>query len=340
MLRRLLFLVVAIYLLSAAAWVISAGVVRKTDQVKLLNVSYDPTRELWREINVKFEDRYEQRTGKRPSIQQSHAGSSSQANSVINGLDADVVTLALFTDTDAIRKAGLINNPWVDKFPNRSLPYVSTIVFVVRKGNDKNIRDWPDLAKNGVVVVTPDAKTSGNGKWSFLALWGSVTQRGGSDQEATEYVRKVYSLAQKDASARAATMTFAQKKMGDVHLTWENEAHLEVQEAGGTLEIVYPPTSVLAEPHIAVVDKVVDRKGTRIPAEAYMEYLYTDEAQEIIAKHNYRPTNLNVKARTAHLFPKIDLFSISKFGSWDEIQSRFFAEGAIFDRVTGGKANK
>jgi len=338
MLRRLLFIAVAIYLVSAAVWVIRAGGIREGNQVALLNVSYDPTRELWRELNGKFEERYEQRTGKRPSIRQSHAGSSSQARAVIDGLDADVVTLAMFTDTDAIRKAGLIAENWEGKLPNRSLPYVSTIVFVVRKGNPKNIRDWADLKRPEVGAITPHPKTSGNGKWSFLALWGSVTERGGSDEEATEFVRKVYSQVPiLDASARAATMTFAQKKEGDVHLTWENEAYLEIQESGGELEIVYPPLSVLAEPHVAVVDKVVDRKGTRAAAEAYMEYLYTEEAQEIIAKNNYRPIHPAVAARAADKLLPIKLFPITKLAKgWDDIQKRFFAEGAIFDRISGG----
>jgi sulfate transport system substrate-binding protein len=335
---RLLTTGIVLYLVSAAAWVLSAGFVREGNQGELLNVACDPTRELWRDLNSRFQERYEQRTGRRPSIRQSHGGSSSQARSVIDGLDADVVSLAMFPDTDAIRKAGLIAENWEAKLPNRSLPYVSTIVFVVRKGNPKAIRDWADLARPGVEIITPSAKTSGNGKWSFLALWGSVTQRGGTDEEATEYVRTVYSQTPVlSASARAATMDFAQKRLGDVHLTWENEAHLEVQEAGGALEIVYPKRSILAEPHVAVVDKVVDRKGTRAAAEAYMEFLYTEEAQEIIAKHFHRPTHPAVAARTAAQFPAIELFTVDKVAKgWDDIQKRFFAEGAIFDRVTGG----
>jgi sulfate/thiosulfate-binding protein len=338
MLYRLLLLGLAIYLVSAAAWVVSAGVVREGNQVELLNVACDPTRELWRDLNSKFQERYEQRTGKRPSIRQSHGGSSSQARAVIDGLDADVVTLAMFPDTDAIRKAKLIGENWEAKLPNRSLPYVSTIVFVVRKGNPKNLRDWPDLARPDVAIITPSPKTSGNGKWSFLALWGSVTQRGGTEEEATEYVRKVYSQTPVlDTSARAATMTFAQKRIGDIHLTWENEAYLEVAEAGGALEIVYPPLSILAEPHVAVVDAVVDRKGTRAAAEAYMEFLYTEEAQEIIAKHFHRPTHPAVAARTAAQFPPIKLYSVEKVAKgWVDLQKRFFAEGAVFDRISGG----
>jgi len=337
MLYRLLFLLIVVYLISAAVWVVRAGIVRDGNPNDLLNVACDPTRELWRELNANFQEHREQRTGKRPSIRQSHGGSSSQARAVIDGLDGDVVTLAMFPDTDAIRKAGLIAPNWQAQLPNRSLPFVSTIVFVVRKENPKNIRDWCDLARPDIATITPNPKTSGNGKWSFLALWGAVTQRGGSDDDAIEYVRKVYSQTPVlDTSARASTMTFAQKKIGDVHLTWENEAHLEVQEAGGALEIVYPPISVLAEPHVAVVDRVVDRKGTRATAEAYLEYLYTEEAQEIIASHHYRPTNADVAARTAGLFPKIELFPITKLAKdWGEIQERFFAEGAIYDRISG-----
>jgi sulfate/thiosulfate-binding protein len=338
MILRILALFLLLYLVSAAAWVVSSGAVREGNQLQLLNVACDPTRELWRDLNSRFQDRFEQRTGHRPSIRQSHGGSSSQARAVIDGLDADVVTLAMFPDTDAIRKAKLIGENWEAKLPNRSLPYVSTIVFVVRKGNPKNVHDWHDLARPDIAIITPSPKTSGNGKWSFLALWGSVTQRGGTDEKATEFVRKVYSQTPVlDASARAATMTFAQKRIGDVHLTWENEAYLEMAEAGGALEIVYPPLSILAEPHVAVVDKVVERKGTRAVAEAYMEFLYTEEAQEIIAKHYHRPTHPAVAARTASQFPPIDLYPVTKLAKdWDDIQKRFFAEGAIFDRASGG----
>ena len=227
---------------------------------------------------------------------QSHGGSGSQARAVADGLDADVVTLGLFPDTDAVRKAGKIDPGWEGRLPNRSLPYTSTIVFVVRRGNPKQVRDWPDLARDGVEVITPNPKTSGNGKWSFLALWGSVTTRGGSEAQAAEFVERVYRrVPVLDAAARGATMTFAQKKLGDVHLTWENEAVLEVEEARGALEIVYPPVSVLAEPPVAVVDAVVRRKGTTAVATAYLQYLYTEEAQEVIARHHYRPTNPVVK---------------------------------------------
>lgn len=336
MLRTILFTAIVLYVLAAMAWVISAGVVRDGGKVELLNVACDPTRELWRDLNGRFIERYQQEQGVEISIRQSHGGSGSQARAVTDGLDGDVVTLALWTDTDAVRKAGLIDAGWEDKLPNRSLPYTSTIVFVVRKGNPKNVHDWPDLAR--VQVITPNPKTSGNGKWSFLALWGSVLNRGGTESDALEYVSNVYRhVPILDTSARGATMTFAQKKQGDVHLTWENEAYLEVQESKGKLEIVYPPTSVLAEPHVAVVDRVVDRKGTRAVAEAYMKFLYTEEAQEVIAHHYYRPTNPIVKERTASRFPAIELFPARIAGpSWDAIQKRFFAEGGVYDQIYAG----
>lgn len=335
MLPRISFAAFALYLLFAAGWVISAGVVRDNRQVELLNVACDPTRELWRDLNARFVEHYQAKEGTKVTIRQSHGGSASQARAVIDGLDADVVTLALWTDTDAIRKARRMDDGWENRFPNRSLPYVSTIVFVVRKGNPKGIRDWPDLARDGVSVVTPNPKTSGNGKWSFLAIWGAVVTRAGSDAEATRLVTDVYRrVPVLDASARAATLTFAQKKIGDVHLTWENEAHLEVQESNGELEIVYPPVSVLAEPHIAVVDAVVRRKGTEAVAEAYLKFLYTEEAQQVIADHFYRPTNEAVRRRTADRFPPLTLFSARDLGSsWDDMNNRFFAAGGVFDKI-------
>jgi sulfate transport system substrate-binding protein len=304
-------------------------------EVKLLNVSYDPTRELWRDINEKFAADYEAKSGQRVSIKQSHGGSASQARAVIDGLDADVVTLAMWPDTEAIRKAGLIHEGWEKRLPNRSLPYSSTIVFAVRKGNPKQIKDWPDLIKAGVEIVTPNPKTSGNGKLSFLAAWGAVLKAGGSEEDAQAFVTKLYKQTPVlDSGARGSTTTFAQKKIGDVHLTWENEGQLEVQEAKGELEIVYPKTSILAEPHVAVVDGNVDRKQTRAAAEAYLTYLYTDEAQEIIAKHFYRPKNEGVLQRHADTLPKIELFSITDIAAdWDAANKRFFADGGVFDSI-------
>jgi sulfate transport system substrate-binding protein len=303
--------------------------------VELLNVSYDPTRELWRDINSKFVAHYQKETGDKISIKQSHGGSSTQARAVIDGLDADVVTIASIIDTDAIRRAGLINEGWVERLPHRSLPYYSTIVFVVRKGNPKGIQDWPDLVKPGVQIITPNPKTSGNGYLSFFCAWGAVILRGGSRQEAIDYVTKLYKqVPVLDSGARGATTTFVQKRLGDVHLAWENEAHLEVREAKGELEIVYPPISIRAEPHVAVVDKNVDRKKTRKAAEAYMHYMYTDEAQEIIAKHFYRPSNDAVLKKHAATFPDIRLFDITEIANtYLEAHKQFISEGGIFDKI-------
>lgn len=301
--------------------------------LELLNVSYDPTRELWRQLNQSFIAAYTKNSGATLTIKQSHGGSSSQARAVIDGLEADVVTLAMEPDTEAIRKAGLISAGWQERLPNRSLPYTSTIVFVVRKGNPKGVKDWPDLIKTGVEVVTPNPKTSGNGKLSFLAAWGSVTQRGGSEDAARAYVTELYKHAPVlDQGARGSTTTFAQKGIGDVHLTWENEAHLEVDEAAGELEIIYPPLSILAEPQIAWVDMNVKRKGTAAVAQAYLQHLYTPEGQSIIAQNYYRPTNADVLQANASKFPALKLFSISAMAKdWNDANDKFFAEGKIFD---------
>ena len=324
-----------VYVLAAGVWVVASGRVRDRAGTELLNVSYDPTRELWRELNGRFVDRFEGEKGVRLTIRQSHGGSGSQARAVIDGLEADVVTLAMHSDTDAIRRAGLIEPGWEERLPNRSLPYLSTIVFVVRKGNPQGVRDWPDLTRPGVRIITPNPKTSGNGKWAFLAAWGSVIHSGGTEAAAMDFVRRVYArVPVLDTGARAATMTFAQKGIGDVHLTWENEAHLEVQESGGGLEIVYPPASVRAEPHVALVDASVRRKGTRPAAEAYLRFLYTPEAQEVFALHYYRPTDESVGAGHRDRFPAIDLFPATILApTWDEIDGRFFAEGAAFDQI-------
>lgn len=303
--------------------------------IELLNVSYDPTRELWRAVNEQFIPRFEQEHGRKLAIKQSHGGSSTQARAVMDGLDADVVTLALWSDTDAIRKQGLIKENWADRLPNRSLPYFSTIVFVVRKGNPRGIKDWPDLVKPGVQIITPNPKTSGNGKLSFLAAWGSVLHRGGSGDEARKFVGELYRhVPVLDTGARGATTTFAQKGTGDVHLTWENEAHLEVRESQGELELVYPAVSIRAEPHVAVVDANVDRKGTREAAEAYLKFLYSDEAQATIAANFYRPTNAEILARHKDVFHEIELFPVTKVAAdFDDAQTKFFAEGAIFDSL-------
>ena len=309
-----------------------AGVAR-ADEVTLLNVSYDPTRELWRDLNASFIPLHKERTGVDLVIKQSHGGSGTQARAVIDGLEADVVTLAMWPDTDAIRKAALIEPAWDKEFPHNSNPYTSTIVFVVRKGNPKNIHDWPDIVKPGVEIVTPNPKTSGNGKLSFLAAWGSVTERGGSDSEALALVTKLYAQAPVlDLGARGSTATFVQKRIGDVHLTWENEAHLEVEEAGGAVEIVYPPISILADPPIAVVDANVKRRGTEAAAKAYLDFLYTDEGQEIIAKHYFRPINQAVLARHAATFSDIKTFPVTAVAkSWVDAYDKYFGDGKIFD---------
>jgi sulfate/thiosulfate transport system substrate-binding protein len=305
----------------------------------LLNVSYDPTRELWKELNRAFAKRYAAETGVELKIEQSHGGSSTQARSVIDGLEADVVTLAMWQDTDAIRKKGLIKEGWEARLPNRSLPYISTIVFVVRKGNPKDIKDWNDLVRDDVQIITPNPKTSGNGKLSFLAAWGYVINKGGSESEAAEFVRKIYErVPVLDSGARGSTTTFAQKNIGDVHLTWENEAYLEVEEAKGGLAIVVPPSSIRAEPHVAVVDSVVERKGTAKVAENYLKFLYTDAGQEIIAKHHYRPTNEKVLAKYKDTLQEIELFSITKIApDWEAAGQRFFAEGGVFDQIYAKK---
>jgi sulfate transport system substrate-binding protein len=324
-----------------ALWWTAASPGPRSGSLELLNVSYDPTRELWRDINEKFIANHEKTTGQRLSISQSHGGSGTQARAVIDGLDADVVTLALWSDTDAIRQKGLIAPGWDQRLPHRSLPYYSTIVFVVRKGNPKKIKDWPDLVRPGVVVITPNPKTSGNGKLSLLAAWGSVLHRGGSEAQARAYVTRLYRhVPVLDSGARGATTTFAQKQIGDVHLTWENEARLEVLESSGALELVYPPASIRAEPYVAVVDANVDRKGTRAAAEAYLKFLYTDEGQEIIARHHYRPIDPKVLKKHARAFPDVTLFPITRVArDWGAAQDKFFAEGGVFDSIYSPQKN-
>jgi len=305
------------------------------ESVELLNVSYDPTRELWRDLNAAFTAQYQKEKGVTVTVKQSHGGSSAQARAVIEGLEADVVTLASYIDTDAIAQRGLITGDWVKRLPNNSLPYTSTIVFVVRKGNPKGIRDWPDLVKPGVEIITPNPKTSGNGYLSFFSAWGSVVLRGGSRQAAIDYVTKLYrQVPVLDSGARGAATTFVQREMGDVHLAWENEARLEVTEARGDLDIVYPPISIRAEPHVALVDANVDRKKTRAVAEAYLKYLYTDAAQEIIARHFYRPTNEAVLKAHAATFPALRMFSIKEIAlDFPDAHKQFIAEGGVFDKI-------
>ena len=343
MFQRLLLILVGLYATGATGWVLwSARVRDQGNAVSLLNAACDPTRELWRDINARFTEHMRRERGEAVTIRQSHGGSSSQAQAVVDGLDADVATLALWGDTNAIHKAGLIEDEWETHLPNRSLPFVSTIVFVVRKGNPKGIRDWPDLARPDVKVITPNPKTSGNGKWSLLAAYGSVRLRGGDEAEAEQYLEKLFAAVPVlDTSARAATMTFSQKKIGDVHLTWENEAYLEVAEANGGLEIVRPPISVLAEPHVAVITANARRKGTFAAAEAYMRFTYSPEAQDLIAKHHYRPTNPEAWERHKDEFGALEMFPVEKLTPgkttptevWAELNRRFFSEGALFDTI-------
>ncbi|WP_010585338.1 sulfate ABC transporter substrate-binding protein [Schlesneria paludicola] len=303
--------------------------------IQLTNVSYDPTRELWKDLNQAFIPKFEKDTGNALTIEQSHGGSASQARAIIDGLQADVATLSIWTDTDALRKQGLLREKWEDALPNRSLPYTSTVVFVVRTPNPKGIKDWSDLVKDGVKVITPNPQTSGNGRLSLLAAWGSVVLNGGTEEQAVEFITKMYKNAPNlDTGARGATITFAQKGLGDVHITMESEAHFEVSESKGKLQLVYPSLSIIHEPHVAIVDKVVDQKGTRAAAEAYLKFLYTPEGQEIIAKHFYRPTDPAVLAKVADKFPEIKLFPLSDIvPNWDAAQAKFFADGGVFDSI-------
>ena len=300
---------------------------------ELLNVSYDPTRELYRAINTAFSQQYKAKTGNDVTIRQSHGGSGTQARAVVDGLEADVVTLALWGDTNQIAKAGLMAPDWAKRLPNESLPYTSTVIFVVRKGNPKGIHDWPDIVKSGVEIVTANPKTSGNGKLSFLSAWGSVKDKGGSDVEALEFVKKLYAQTPVlDLGARGSTVTFVEKKIGDVHLAWENEAKLEVKESGDEVEIVYPSSSILAQPYVAWVDKNVEHKGTADVAKAYLEFLYTPEGQEIIAKNFYRPTDPAVLSKHASDFPDIKRFDVTTVAkSWDDAQAKYFGDGGVFD---------
>jgi sulfate/thiosulfate-binding protein len=317
------------------AGLLAAGQAQANGSLELLNVSYDATRELWRDINASFITLYQQEKGVALTIKQSHGGSSSQARAVIDGLEADVVTLASYIDTDAIAQRGLITGDWAKRLPHNSLPYTSTIIFVVRKGNPKRIKDWPDLVKPGVEVITSNPKTSGNGYLSFFSAWGSVILRGGSRKDATLYVTKLYKqVPVLDSGARGAATTFVQRGIGDVHLAWENEARLEVEAAKGELDLVYPPISIRAEPHVAVVDANVDRKKTRSVAEAYLKYLYTDPAQEIIAKHFYRPSNEAILKQHSAGFPNLRLFSIKEIAlDFPDAHKQFIGERGVFDKI-------
>jgi len=303
---------------------------------QLLNVSYDPTRELYRSLNDQFVPLYEKETGKHLRIKQSHGGSSRQARSVIDGEQpADVATLGLYADVDALRKRGLIAEGWSKRLPHNSQPYVSTIVFVVRKGNPRQIHDWPDLIASDVSIVTPDPKSSGNGKLSALAAWGAALRRGASEAEARAYLKQFYQhVPVLDIGARAAATTFAVENIGDVHVTWESEALREAAESKGGLAIVYPPVSILAEPFVAWVDANVARSHSQAAAKAYLEFLFTDQAQETMAQLGYRPINADILARHADRLPKLDLFPVTLVAKdWDDAQQKFFGENGIVDTV-------
>ncbi|HEY8332820.1 MAG TPA: sulfate ABC transporter substrate-binding protein [Tardiphaga sp.] len=304
--------------------------------VTLLNVSYDPTRELYSDFNKAFAASYQKDTGKSIEIKQSHGGSGAQARSVIDGLQADVVTLALAYDIDAIANKGLLAKDWQKRLPQNSSPYTSTIVFLVRKGNPKGIKDWDDLIKSGVSVITPNPKTSGGARWNYLAAWGYAEKKFGSQDKAREFVGNIFkNVPVLDTGARGSTITFVERGVGDVLLAWENEAFLAVKEFGkDKFEIVAPPLSILAEPPVAVVDTVSDRKGTRAAAEAYLKYWYTTEGQEIAARNFYRPRDSAVGEKYAASFAKVNLFTIDEvFGGWTKAQSEHFSEGGIFDKI-------
>jgi len=316
----------------------AASAVSMAKDITLLNVSYDPTRELYQEYNTAFSKYWKAKTGDDVTVKQSHGGSGKQARSVIDGLEADVVTLALAYDIDAIGTEGKLLAPdWQKKFKLNSSPYTSTYIFLVRKGNPKGIKNWDDLIKPGVGVITANPKTSGGARWGYLAAYGfALKQPGGNDAKAKDFVQKVFAnVPVLDSGARGSTVTFAERGIGDVLLSWENEAHLALKEFGADkFDIVYPPISILAEPPVAVVDKVVDKRGTRDVATAYLEYLYSAEGQDIAGKNYYRPTDAKAQAKYAKNFPKLNLFTINDtFGGWTNAQKTHFADGGVFDQI-------
>jgi len=306
-------------------------------EVSLLNVSYDPTRELYQDFNAAFAKQWKAKTGEDVAIKASHGGSGKQARSVIDGLEADVVTLALAYDIDELAEKGLLPATWQKRLANNSSPYTSTIVFLVRKGNPKGIKDWGDLVKSGVEVVTPNPKTSGGARWNYLAAWGyALGLPGGTDAKAQDFVSRVYkNVKVLDSGARGSTTTFVERGIGDVLIAWENEAYLAVKELGpDKFEIVTPSVSILAEPPVSVVDKVVDKHNTRKVATAYLEYLYTPEGQEIAAKNYYRPRDAKIAAKYAKNFAPVKLFTIDKvFGGWQKAQKTHFNDGGVFDKI-------
>jgi sulfate/thiosulfate-binding protein len=326
---RTFFPAIALALLAAAA--------PARADVTLLNVSYDPTRELYQEFNAAFARQWQAKSGEKMAIKQSHGGSGKQARSVIDGLDADVITLALAGDIDAIaEKAKLLPADWQKRLPHNSTPYTSTIVFLVRKGNPKQIKDWDDLVRPGVAVITPNPKTSGGARWNYLAAWEFGKRKFGSDDQAKAFVAKLYrNVPVLDSGARGSTTTFVERGVGDVFISWENEAFLAQKELGrDKFEVIAPSLSILAEPPVALVDRNVDRKGTRRAAEAYLQYLYSVEGQEIAARNYYRPTDAQVGAKFAKQFPQLKLFTIDEaFGGWSKATRVHFADGGTFDQI-------
>jgi len=321
---------------AAALAVALAAVGASAAAQTLLNASYDPTRELYQDFNAAFVKYWKAKTGQTIAIRQSHGGSGGQARAVIDGLEADVVTLALAYDIDAIAQSGLTSAGWQKRLPQNSSPYTSTVVFLVRKGNPKGIKDWADLAKPGIQIITPNPKTSGGARWNYLAAWGYILrQPGGTAEKARQFVTGVYQkVPVLDSGARTSTITFVQRRIGDVLLAWENEAYLALDESPGQLEIVVPSISILAEPPVAVVDKVVDRKGTRAIAEAYLQYLYSPEGQEIAARRHYRPRDQTVATRFASRFANVKFFTVDEaFGGWQQAQKTHFADGGVFDQI-------
>jgi len=328
-------IIAALSLLTASALPLQAA------EVSLLNVSYDPTRELYQDFNKAFVEHWKKTSGGTAKIKQSHGGSGKQARAVIDGLAADVITLALAYDIDEVAQRGFIAKDWQKRLPNNSAPYTSTIVLLVRKGNPKGIKDWNDLAKPGIAVITPNPKTSGGARWNYLAAWGyALKQPGGSEKTAQDLVGRIYrNVPVLDSGARGSTTTFVERGIGDVLITWENEALLAIKELGpDKVEIVAPSVSILAEPPVTVVDKVVNRRGTRKVAEAYLNYLYSDEGQEIAAQNYYRPTNEKIAKKYASQFPKLKLLNIDEVaGGWAKAQKTHFADGGLFDQIYTAK---
>ncbi len=324
--------------INAAVLALSLALPVFAKEITLLNVSYDPTREFYQDFNQAFAAYWKQKTGDTVTVNQSHGGSGKQARAVIDGLEADVVTLALAYDVDALfEKGGLIPKNWQSRLPDNSAPYTSTIVFLVRKGNPKGIHDWDDLVKPGVSIVAPNPKTSGGARWNYLAAWGyALKKSGGDESKAKAFVSQFYkNVPVLDSGARGATVTFVERGIGDVLVGWENEAYLAVNELGqGKFEIVTPSVSILAEPSVSVVDRVADRRGTRKVAEEYLKYLYAPEGQEIAAKHYYRPRDPAVAAKHAGEFPPVKLFTVDEaFGGWTKAQKTHFSDGGVFDQI-------